>query len=69
MIKIAIEPGDLFTKVNSMDTVWVVDRILEFDDAPLHVRLVEKGGNERTATLSYVALMNPKLWKPVKNQE
>jgi len=66
MTKIAIESGDTFTKVNNMDTVWVVDRILEFDDAPLHVRLIEQGGNDRTATVSYAALMNPKLWKPVK---
>ena len=66
MIKIAIEKGDEFTKINNMDSVWVVDRVLEFDDAPLHVRLIEQGGNSRTATVSYSALTNPKLWKPAK---
>lgn len=66
MFKVTIDVGDTFTKVNSVDTVWVVDRVLSFTDAPLHFRLVEQGGNDRTATIAYAALVNPKLWKPLK---
>ena len=62
--KLDIKVGDFYTKTNGIDSLWKVERILDFGDIPLHVRLVEQGGNNRTATISYNTLVDTKFWKP-----
>jgi hypothetical protein len=62
--KLGVKAGDLYVKTNGIDSVWKVERILDFGDIPLHVRLVEQGGNNRTATISYNTLIDTKFWKP-----
>ncbi|MBR7158670.1 MAG: hypothetical protein IKD08_03190 [Alphaproteobacteria bacterium] len=67
--KITVQPGDAFIKVGGIDSVWKVDRILEYTDLPPHIRLIENGGNNRTATVALSALMDTKSWLPVKNHD
>ena len=62
--KLDVKVGDFYTKTNGIDSLWKVERILDFGDIPLHVRLVEQGGNNRTATISYNTLVDTKFWKP-----
>ena len=66
--KITVQPGDAFIKVGGVDSIWKVDRILEYPDLPPHIRLIENGGNNRTATVAFSALMDTKCWIPVQNQ-
>ena len=42
---------------------------IEFPDLPLHVRLNEQGGNERTVTVALSALLDTRQWKPVKTAD
>lgn len=65
-LKITVQKGDAFVKTNGVASIWVVDKFLEFDDIPLHVRLIEQSGNHRTATIAYSALTDTKYWKPVE---
>ncbi len=57
-----VNSGDVYIKNDKVPSVWVVDRILSAY-TPLHVRLIEKGGNERTATVALGTLLDEKYWK------
>ena len=63
--KNAIETGCMYRKMSGINSVWVVDKMLEYPDLPPHVRLIEKGGNERTITIALCALLDERLWRPV----
>lgn len=66
MIKSPVQPNDIFQKASGLTSKWLVDRVIEFPDLPLHVRLVEQGGNERTVTVALSTLMDQRQWSPVK---
>ena len=66
MAKYPVQPNDVFQKASGLSSKWLVERIIEFPDLPLHVRLNEQGGNERTVTVALSALLDPRQWKPVK---
>ena len=66
MQKPPVQPNDVFQKTNGLSSKWLVERIIEFPDLPLHVRLNEQGGNERTVTVALSALLDTRQWKPVK---
>ena len=65
--KISVQPNDVYQKANGLSSKWLVERIIEFPDLPLHVRLNEQGGNERTVTVALSALLDTRQWKPVKS--
>lgn len=65
-VKMSVKEGDAFVKTSGIASVWLVDKVLEFDDIPPHVRLIEQNGNRRTATIAYSALTDTKYWKPVE---
>ncbi len=67
--KITVQPGDAFIKIGGIDSIWKVERILEYPDLPPHIRLVEHGGNSRTATVALSALMDTKCWQTAPSQE
>lgn len=64
-----VQPNDVFQKAYGLPSKWVVERILEFADMPVHVRLIEQGGNERIVTVAMATLLDPQQWlrhkKPV----
>ncbi|MBO4521320.1 MAG: hypothetical protein J5787_08960 [Alphaproteobacteria bacterium] len=66
MQKSPVQPNDIFQKASGLSSKWLVERIIEFPDLPLHVRLNEQGGNERTVTVALSALLDTRQWKPVK---
>ncbi len=65
-MKSPVQPNDIFQKASGLASKWVVDRVIEFPDLPLHVRLVEQGGNERTVTVALSALLDTRQWQAVK---
>ena len=67
MPKISVQPNDVYQKANGLSSKWLVERIIEFPDLPLHVRLNEQGGNERTVTVALSALLDTRQWRPVKS--
>lgn len=66
MIKSPVQTNDVFQKASGLSSKWLVDRVIEFPDLPLHVRLVEQGGNERTVTVALSALLDPRQWRAIK---
>lgn len=66
MPKCSVQPNDVYQKANGLSSKWVVERIIEFPDLPLHVRLNEQGGNERTITVALSALTDARQWRLVK---
>ncbi|MBR1777262.1 MAG: hypothetical protein IJ752_01590 [Alphaproteobacteria bacterium] len=66
MPKSPVQPNDVYQKASGLSSKWLVERIIEFPDLPLHVRLNEQGGNERTVTVALSALLDTRQWKPVK---
>ncbi|MCQ2966570.1 MAG: hypothetical protein MJ250_07550 [Alphaproteobacteria bacterium] len=65
MVKCPVKVGDVFQKAQGLTSKWVVDRVIEYSDIPLHVRLIEQGGNERTQTVALTALLDPHQWKAI----
>ena len=57
-----VNSGDAYVKNDRVPSVWIVDRILSVY-TPTHVRLIEQGGNERTATVALETLLDERYWK------
>ncbi|MCL2673099.1 MAG: hypothetical protein FWF01_01770 [Alphaproteobacteria bacterium] len=63
--KTSVKVGQTYIKTGrGVDSYWEVEHILEYVDLPMHARLVERGGNERTITVATAVLEDPKQWKP-----
>lgn len=67
MAKYPVQPNDVFQKASGLSSKWLVERVIEFPDLPLHVRLNEQGGNERTVTVALSALLDPRQWRLVES--
>lgn len=65
-MKITVQPGDTFVKVNGSGSVWKIERVLEYPDLLPHIRLIEHGGNGRTATIALPTLMDQRMWRRAK---
>ncbi len=50
-----IQPGDRYLRLGNPSTKWVVERLMEFDNQPPHVRLIQDGFS-RTITVALSAL-------------
>ncbi len=50
-----IQPGDKYIRNGNPPTTWVVDRVMEFNNHPPHVRLT-KVNSMRTITFALSAL-------------
>ena len=57
-----VKVGDVFIKSDAWDSFFTVEALLKFDGLPLHVRLNETGGNNRTVTLSVARLSDTRFW-------
>lgn len=58
----SVQSGDVYIKNDRVPSTFVVDRILDFSPAPLHVRLKEVGGNQRTVTVALQTLKDEHFW-------
>ena len=58
-----LEQGSVFIKNDHVPSVFIVDKILDFSPAPLHVRLKEEGGNGRTITVALETLKDEHFWR------
>ena len=67
MAKFPVQPNDVFQKASGLTSKWLVERVIEFPDLPLHVRLNEQGGNGRTVTVALSALLDPHQWRLVES--
>ncbi len=50
-----IQPGDRYLRLGNPSTKWVVERLMEFDNQPPHVRLIQDGFS-RTITVALSVL-------------
>lgn len=66
MIKCPVQPNDIFQKASGLPSKWIVERVIEFPDLPLHIRLNEQGGNERTVTVALSTLLDARQWRSIK---
>ncbi len=57
-----VSKGDVFIKNDKVPSTFVVDRVLDFSPAPMHVRLKEIGGNERSVTVALDILTDTHFW-------
>ena len=57
-----VSEGDIFEKKDKVPSYFVVDKLLNFAPAPVHVRLVEQGGNNRLVTVALATLLDEKYW-------
>ena len=60
--KLSLEPGSVFVKNDKVPSTFIVDRVLDFSPAPMHVRLKEHGGNGRTITVALETLKDEHFW-------
>ena len=58
----SVSKGDIFVKNDKVPSTFVVDRLLDFSPAPMHVRLKEVGGNERNVTVALDVLQDDRFW-------
>ena len=63
-----VNSGDPYVKNDRVPSIWIVDRILSVY-TPTHVRLIEQGGNERTATVALETLLDERYWKKAPVEE
>ena len=63
-----LQEGTVFEKNDKVPSVFIVDKIMDFSPAPTHVRLKEKGGNERTVTVALETLMDEHFWHPLPKE-
>lgn len=59
---VMVSEGDIFEKKDKVPSYFVVDKLLNFAPAPVHVRLIEKGGNNRLVTVALATLLDEKHW-------
>ncbi len=57
----AVNIGDIFVKLDRVPSQWTVDKVL-MSYHPVHVRLIEQGGNGRTSTVALQTLLDKKYW-------
>lgn len=57
-----VSKGDIFIKNDKVPSRFVVDRLLDFSPAPMHVRLKEEGGNDRIVTVALNILTDEHFW-------
>ncbi len=60
--------GDQFEKSGPRPNVWLVEAVLERDDHPPHVRLVQQGGGRRS-TVALSMLAGPDYRRVVPSSE
>ena len=64
MAKRLIRVGDSFERNTFPKTTWVVERVFEYDDLPIHARLVEHG-SRRVITVASSVLNDGREFKLV----
>lgn len=63
--KPAVNVGDRFIKVgNNQTAVWVVSRTFEVPFEPSHANLYKEGDDYESITVSLVALLDPRFFRP-----
>ena len=58
-----LEPGTVFIKNDKVPSTFILDKLLDFSPAPMHVRLKEHGGNGRTITVALETLLDEHFWR------
>ena len=64
MTKPTIQPGDRFTKEGNPPSIWVVERLIERPDFPVHVRLRREDESNRTVTIGLAVLLERLGYSP-----
>ena len=58
----SVRPGDKYIRNGSPPTTWVVDRVMNFDTHPPHVRLT-KVNSMRTITIAFSVLADKQQFR------
>ena len=62
IVDVNLKEGSIFVKNDKVPSTFVLDRLIDYSPAPMHVRLKEKGGNERTITVAVETLLDENFW-------
>lgn len=65
VLDVDLKTGDVFEKNDKVPSSFIVDKIMDFSPAPIHVRLREVGGNERMVTVALTTLMDEHFWTKI----
>ncbi len=57
-----IKPGDQYLRISNPSTKWVVERSVEFDGQPQHIRLYQEGLS-RTITIAATVLEDERQFR------
>ncbi len=63
---LGVQPGDRFIKLDKYRSEWIVKEILNFPNLPPHLHLAEAGSKRRALTFSVSAILDRKLFIPVR---
>lgn len=56
--KTLVEIGDRLVRFGNPESVWVVQRFLEFPHMPKHVQMVREGPSNRTLTMAVTTVQD-----------
>ena len=65
-MKLAVQTGDRYAKVDAPNIIWIVSKSLNIDDSVPHVILVQEGATNRKITLSISALEDASIYKKIE---
>ena len=55
-------------KNDKVPSTFILDRVIDYSPAPVHVRLKEQGGNERTVTVALETLLDENFWRCISDK-
>lgn len=58
-----VRRGDKFVRIESPQTVWSVERVIEMPGLPQHAEIAAYGLRTKTMLLSETALLDHRMWK------
>ena len=67
-MKLAVQTGDRYAKVDAPNIIWIVSKSLNIDDSVPHVHLVQEGATNRKITLSISALEDTSIYKKIEDK-
>ncbi|MBE6449809.1 MAG: hypothetical protein E7013_03860 [Alphaproteobacteria bacterium] len=67
-LNVDLKEGSIFVKNDKVPSTFILDRVIDYSPAPVHVRLKEQGGNERTVTVALETLLDENFWRCISDK-
>ena len=65
-MKLAVQTGDSYAKVDVPNIIWTVSKSVNIDDPVPHVHLVQEGVTNRKITLLISVLKDTSIYKKIE---